>query len=365
MKIELHEIPVRDVFEGYVNSNIKGVEGYGGKLDIRPEYQREFIYKDKQRDEVIRSVQKGFPLNVMYWAKNDDEANDDYTFEVMDGQQRTISVCDYVNGKFSLNQLYFHNLEDEEKQQILDYKFMVYFCEGTHKEKLDWFKVINIAGEQLTNQELRNTIYTGSWLSDARRHFSKPRCVAHQIGKKYLRGTAIRQSYLETVIDWISHGDIEEYMAKHQHNLNANELWLYFQKVINWIEVTFTNYRREMKGVPFGELYNEYGDDDVDPVTLEERIKKLMRNDEVTKKSGIYSYVFTGEEKHLNIRSFTVNQKREVYEDQNGICPICEESFELDEMEADHITPWHEGGKTITDNCQMLCKVHNREKGGK
>ena len=178
MKIELKEITIRDVANGYLNSDEEGVVGFGGKLNIRPKYQREFVYKDKQRDAVIETVKKNFPLNVMYWVKNEDD-----TYEVLDGQQRTISICEYVTGTFSLNALYIHNLTDVEKNQILDYKLMVYFCEGNDKEKLDWFKTINIAGEKLTNQELRNAIYTGTWLSDAKRYFSKSNCAAYNIAR--------------------------------------------------------------------------------------------------------------------------------------------------------------------------------------
>ena len=207
MKIQLKEITVREVANKYINNEEEGVVGYNGNLNIRPKYQREFVYKDKQRDAVIETVRKNFPLNVMYWAKNEDG-----TFEVMDGQQRTISICEYVSGKFSLNFQYFHNLEEVEKEQILDYRLMIYFCEGNDKEKLDWFKTINIAGEKLTDQELRNAIYTGTWLTDAKRHFSKSGGPAYNIGSDYLNGSPIRQDYLETTIDWISKGAIEQYM---------------------------------------------------------------------------------------------------------------------------------------------------------
>src|SRR3990167_4595081 len=234
MKIKLKEITIKEVANKYTNDNEEGVVGYGGKLNIRPKYQREFVYKDHQRDAVIETVRKNFPLNVMYWVENEDG-----TYEVMDGQQRTISICEYVAGKFSLNYQYFHNLESVEKEKILDYKLMVYFCEGNDKEKLDWFKTINIAGEKLTDQELRNAIYTGTWLTDAKRYFSKSGCPAHGIGSDYLSGVAIRQDYLETAISWLSNGNIEQYMADNQHKPNANELWLYFQKVISWIEVVF------------------------------------------------------------------------------------------------------------------------------
>jgi len=357
MNIELKEVPIRDIVLGYTNDSEEGVFGYNGKLNIRPKYQREFVYKDKQRDAVIETVKKDFPLNVLYWVKNEDD-----TYEVLDGQQRTISICEYVNGKFSLNFQYFHNLEQEEKDQILNYKLMVYFCEGTNREKLDWFKTINIAGEKLTDQELRNAIYTGTWLNDAKKYFSKTNCPAWNIGKNYVKGSPIRQDFLETVLDWISGGNITEYMAQHQHNEDANDLWQYFQNVINWIKIIFPDYRKEMKGVNWGKLYNGYKDNTYNSTELNSKVIKMMRDDDVTKKSGIYVYLVTNELKYLNIRSFTKNQKREKFEEQGGICAICGNTFELNEMEADHITPWIEGGKTDNHNCQMLCKSCNRKK---
>ena len=360
MKIQLKEIAIKEVVAEYINDNENGVVGYGGKLNIRPKFQREFVYKDPQRNAVIDTVRKNFPLTVLYWVKNEDD-----TYEVLDGQQRTISICEYVAGKFSINFQYFHNLEDVEKDQILNYKLMVYFCEGNDKEKLDWFRTINIAGEKLTDQELRNAIYTGPWLTDAKRYFSKTGCVAYSIGSDYLNGVAIRQDYLETAIDWIGEGQIEKYMSENQHNPNANELWLYFQNVINWVKVAFPNYRREMKGVAWGELYNKFKDTAIDSKKLESEITKLMQDEDVTKKSGIYGYVLTRNEKSLNIRAFSDKQKRESYERQDRICAKCKKEFEINEMEADHIKPWHEGGKTNSENCQMLCKNCNRTKSGK
>ena len=360
MEIDLKQISVRDVANGYLNDNEEGVVGYDGKLNIRPKYQREFVYKDKQRDSVIETVQKNFPLNVMYWVKNEDG-----TYEVLDGQQRTISICEYVTGSFSLNSMYFHNLTDVEQNQILDYKLMVYFCEGNDKEKLDWFKTINIAGEKLTNQELRNAIYTGTWLTEAKKYFSKTGCPAYSIGSDFLTGSPIRQDYLETAISWLSNDNIEQYMAENQHKPNANELWLYFNNLISWVRVIFPKYRREMKGVNYGILYNNFKDAEFDSAKLEEEISRLMQDEDVTKKSGIYEYVLTRNEKYLNIRAFTDKQKREAYERQKGICVKCNVEFEINEMEADHITPWHEGGRTNADNCQMLCKLDNRTKSGK
>jgi hypothetical protein len=360
MKIQLKQIPIKDVFEGYKDDDDNGVVGYSGKLDIRPPYQREFIYKDKQRDAVIDTITKKFPLNVMYWA-----VREDGNFEVIDGQQRTISICQYLAGDFAFGDNYFHNLTKDKKSQVLDYKLMVYFCSGTDSEKLEWFKTINITGEKLMDQELRNAVYSGPWVSDAKRYFSKNSCPAYGVGSDYLSGTPIRQDYLETTIKWISNDSINKYMAEHQHEPNANELWLYFQSVINWVKAVFPKYRKEMKGIQWGYFYNEFKGKNFDSKKLEEEISKLMQDEDVTNKKGIYSYLLTGEEKHLNIRAFSDNQKREAYERQKGICVKCGKHFELSEMEADHITPWHEGGKTIAENCQMLCRVDNRRKSGK
>lgn len=361
MKIELHEIPIRDVVDGYTDSAENGVVGYGGKLNIRPAFQREFIYKDKQRDEVIRTIMKEFPLNVMYWVKSDNG-----NYELLDGQQRTISLCQYVNGEFSIDHLNFHNLTDTEREQILNYPLMIYICEGTDKEKLDWFKIINIAGEQLTAQELRNAIYTGEWLTEAKKYFSKSMCPAYQIAGDYLSGSAIRQNYLETALKWISARDnieIEDYMSKHQHDTNCTELWLYFQTVISWVKAIFPNFRRKlMCGLDWGIFYNKYSMNAYDPKELERRIVELIDDEDVTSQKGIYEYLLSGNEKCLSVRKFTPKMARTAYERQKGICPKCGKHFELNEMQADHITPWSKGGKTIQENCQMLCADCNRRK---
>jgi len=299
----------------------------------------------------------------MYWMVRDDGG-----YEMLDGQQRTISIGQYVNGDFSLDNRFFHNLTAEEQKQILDYELMIYHCEGTDKERLDWFKTINIAGEKLTDQELRNAVYTGPWLSDAKLKFSKTNCAAYLLandGGALLKGSPIRQEYLETALSWINNGEVADYMAKHQHDKNADELWGYFQEVIEWVRNTFTSYRNEMANVNWGELYNQFKDNKFDAKKLEKEVAHLMQDEDVTKKSGIYPYILTGEEKHLSIRAFNDKMKREAYERQKGICVKCAEHFELSEMEADHIKPWHEGGKTLAENCQMLCKQDNRTKSGK
>ena len=284
MKIDLKEVSVEELTKDYKDNEELGVKAYSGELDVRPPYQREFVYKADQRDAVIHTITRGYPLNVMYWAVRQNGG-----FEVIDGQQRTISVCQFVEGEFAVKvgsteqRRYFHNLQENEKRQILDYRLMVYLCSGTDSEKLEWFKTINIAGEELTAQELRNAVYTGSWVSAAKPYFSKNGCPAYSIGSNYLSGSPIRQDYLETAINWMNNGDVDGYMARHQHDPNANELWLYFQAVIAWVRATYPTYRTEMKTVPWG----------------------------------------------------------------------------------DHVTPWHDGGKTTAANCQMLCMEDNRRKGGK
>ena len=363
MKIELKRIPLRELICGYIDNNEDGVVGYGGNLDIRPKYQREFVYKDKQRDAVVQTVKRSFPLNVMYWAKTNADK-----YELLDGQQRTISICSYINGDFSINYQYFHNLTIEEQNMILDYELMVYICEGTDREKLEWFKIINIAGEKLTPQELRNAVYTGEWLTDAKAHFSKSNCAAHNIASSYMKGSAIRQEFLETALYWISQKDnidIDEYMAIHQHDKDASELWMYFQNVINWVKVIFPKYRKEMKGIDWGVYYNEYKNNMYNPNDSENKVQKLMMDDDVTNKKGIYEYLIDDKEKHLSIRTFTPKMKREAFEVQKGICPSCTKQYELADMEADHMTPWSKGGKTVIENCQMLCIDCNRRKSGK
>jgi len=360
MNINLHKIAVRDVVNGYKDSSEEGVVSYSGRLDIRPKYQREFVYTGKQRDAVIDTVRNGFPLNVMYWV-----VKDDGNYEVLDGQQRTISIAQYVNGDFSVNGMYFHSLTQDEQNQILNYELMIYFCEGSDRERLDWFRIINIAGEKLTEQELRNAVYTGPWLSDAKLRFSKSNSIASLLasdGGQLMTGSPIRQEYLQTALSWINNGDIEEYMSKNQHAEDAKELWEYFQAVIGWVRSSFVNYRREMAGVEWGLLYNEFNQSALDPDEIELLVKKLMEDTDVTKKSGIYPYVLTGKERHLSIRAFNDRDKRETYERQNGICPVCGKHFAIEEMEADHIKPWSEGGHTTSDNCQMLCKDDNRLK---
>ena len=369
MDIKLQSIRVRDLVADYENDADKGVWGYGGKLDIRPPYQREFRYDLKQKQAVVNTILKGFPLNIMYWSVVGDNK-----YEMIDGQQRTLSICEYRYHDFHIvdperGTLYFGSLTSEEKERFLDYELSVYLCTGTDKEKLDWFRVINIAGERLLDQELLNAIYVGPFVTDARRHFSKDGCPAYKMAADLLNGVAREQAYLHTVFQWAARRedikDVSEYMSKHQHDANANQLWAYFSAIVTWVRSTFINYRKEMKGLDWGLLYDTYHEQIYDTKQLEQRIHDLMEDDEIMKKSGIYSYVLSGDLRDLSFRTFDKKQKREAYEHQQGICAHCGKHFELEEMEADHITPWADGGVTTAENCQMLCRECNRRKGAK
>lgn len=366
MKINLHQIEIREIVNQYKDNAEEGVVGFGGMLNIRPAYQREFVYKDKQREAVITTINAGFPLNAMYWC-----ANDDGTYEVLDGQQRTISFCQYVDGAFSVDGNYFHNLTNDEQEKILSYKCMVFIVSnGSDRERLDWFRTINIAGEKLTDQELLNANYTGAWLADAKRLFSKRNCWATRLASDYVKGVDIRQEILEIALKWISNGDVQEYMATHHHDKNANELKLYFENVIHWVKTIFgeDNYRKEMKGVNWGDLYNRYHTNSYDSSEIEIRVNELMANDEVTEKKGVYEYILSGENEDfackLSKREFDKKDKRTAYERQGGVCAITGEKLPIEEMQADHIIPWWKGGTTTLSNLQMVSKTANRRKSG-
>ena len=356
MEIKLHTIKIRELVEGFINNDEEGVIGYNGRLNIRPKYQREFVYNEKQQIEVIKSIFKNFPLNVMYWVKNEDG-----TFELLDGQQRTLSICAYKEGEFFVEVdgtlRGFSNLTEEQKSKFLEYQLQIYICEnGTDIEKLDWFEIINISGEQLTPQELRNAVYAGQWVTEMKKKFSKTGCVAQKLGS----------DYFQTVIGWICDNKTDEairkYMAQHQHDGNADVEWQYFQEVIAWVRRIFPKYRKEMKGLDWGLLYNKFRNNKYSSTELEDKINVLMIDDDVTNKKGVYPYLLSNEEKYLSIRAFTPKMKTQAYTKQKGICNICKNHFTIDEMEADHITPWCEGGPTTAENCQMLCKKCNRQK---
>ena len=379
MQIERKEVTIRDLANGYKDSGDLGVVGYDGKLNIRPAYQREFVYGEKEQKAVIASVMKGFPLGSIYWAELEDGS-----YELLDGQQRSLSICTFINGDYSVlvdgTPMYFNNIKVSYPQlaeDILNYKLFVYVCkDGTLQDRHDWFKTINIAGVKLTPQELRNSVYTGSWLEDAKKFFSKRGCAAYQIGEDYVTGSTIRQDFLETALDWITSDDVENdfdtricnYMAKHQNDADSAELQNYFKGVLGWVNALFPNYRPSMKGVNWGMLAQKYGKNKYTAAALEQLVKKHMANEEITDKKGIYEYVLSGEDESvackLSRRSFSVSQKTTAYEKQGGICPKCGKHFTIEEMEGDHIVPWWNGGKTTDENLQMLCKKCNRTKGG-
>lgn len=375
MEVKPYEVTIREIFDGYENDEESGrVVAFGGRLNVRPAYQREFVYNDKQRDAVMNTILRGFPLNVMYWSDNGDG-----TYEMIDGQQRTLSFCEWLSNSFSVcanpnspNMKYYAHSSPVYEERVLSYKLMVYICKGTEEEKLEWFKVINIAGEKLNEQELRNAVYTGPWLSDAKQFFSKQNCIAYKLGEKYINGTPIRQEYLEMVLRWVStslNETIEEFMARHQKIPHATPLKQYFKNMIDWIERTFPNYRKIMKGVEWGLLFNEFGMRSFDSATMEKEIVALLQDEDVTRQKGVYEYLLSGKtrEKALSIRQFSENDRRRMYEKQKGICPLCEKEgkctkFELSEMHADHKIPWSRGGHTTLENGWLLCRRHNLEK---
>lgn len=373
MTIKQTEVTVREITQGYTNNDEQGVRGFGGQLDIRPPYQREFIYNEKEQEAVITTVLNGYPLNVMYWVKRSDDAECPY--EVMDGQQRTLSLCEYVAGKFSHDFKNFFNQPMDVQNKILDYKLTVYVCEGEASEKLEWFKTINIAGKALNEQEINNAIYAGPFVSDAKRHFSKSNCGAYRLGKDLVNGTPIRQDFFKKALEWMAEHETRNghrqtavgYMAQHQHDPNANNLWSYFQNVLNWAMTNFSlkKFKKIMKGLNWAELYDKYRNETLNTEELERRISALIRDGEIQKQTGIIPYVLTGDERHLDLRSFPEDIKLAVWERQSHICPICGKEFDFEFMEGDHITPWREGGRTIVENCQMLCRECNRRKGAK
>ncbi len=370
MKIELNSIKVKDVFDGFKDDGEDGVFAYSGKLTIRPPYQREFVYDIKKQENVLHTIIKGFPLNTMYWVKTGDD-----TYEVLDGQQRTLSAMYFLSHKLQITMdgktYYEDSLPDDMYESLMDYEFMVYICEGTESEKLEWFKVVNIGGEKLTDQELRNSVYTGTWLSDAKRHFSKRNCAAKGLSDKYIKADPIRQELLEKALkgicDYQGLKDITDYMAAHKSDADADELWQYFQDVINWVIKIFPKYYADMKGLDWCHLYNKYNKNSYNSKTMSDEVKKLHEDKEVQKKVGIYEYLLSKDSdpfaaKLLSLRVFEDEDKMVVFEQQNHKCAMCKRVFAYAEMAGDHIKPWSKGGKTVIENLQLLCKDCNSKK---
>ena len=370
MEIKQKLIKVKDIFDGYIDKDDDGVFAFGGRLAIRPPYQREYVYDNEQAAAVIHTVLKGFPLNVMYWVKVGENE-----YEVLDGQQRTLSVMRFLDHKFDVkidgHSYYWDSLPDDKYNALINYEFMIYICKGNESEKLDWFRVVNISGEELTDQELRNSVYAWKWLSDAKLHFSKRNCAAKGLADRYIKGDPNRQELLEKALSGICEyqglNDITEYMSAHKSDNDADELWQYFQDVIHWIEKIFPKYYTDMKGLDWCHLYNLYSKNTYNSSVMANEAKRLHMDDDVQKYKGIYEFLlcrdfdpFAG--RLLNLRAFDKRDKIDAYNRQEGVCPICRLYFEFDEMEGDHILPWSKGGRTDEDNCQMLCKDCNRKK---
>lgn len=372
MIITEKKVTARDVVEAYTNDGDDGIFGYSGRLTVRPSYQRNFVYDDKQRDAVVNTVMRKLPLNVMYWNKTGED-----TYEVLDGQQRTISICEYVTNKYCVDvdgvRKYFYSLPSNKQDEILDYELMIYVTEGDESERLDWFRTINVCGEKLSEQELRNAAFVGEWLADAKKFFSKTGCAAAQMSDKYVKGSPIRQELLEKALSWIADKydcTIEEYMSKHQHDANADELITYFKCVMNWAKIYFpTFYKGVTDTQKWGILYNKYHTNEYSVSAIGEDMERLFLDEEVTKKGGIVEYILAGKtidyENKLSLRTFFDSDKSRKYKEQNGVCPHCNQHFEFSEMHGDHIVPWINGGKTNYENLQMLCQRCNNIKGGK
>lgn len=370
MKTTEYPITVRDLYAGFADRGDAGVVAYNVRLDIRPPYQRAFIYKPEQQQAVIDTALQGAPLSIIYWAAREPDASNPAEYEVLDGQQRTLSLMRFIAGAFSVKyngvEKTFSNLPQDIRDQILDYKLLVYVCDGDESEKLDWFKRINIAGEVLNDQELLNAVFSGPWLTSAKQWFSKTGGAAAGVSEGYVKAVANRQEYLAIALKWIARRDgvsVEQYMGSHAHDLNSNELRGYFTSVVEWARAVFPKARKELKSVDWAKLYDEHGQrNDLDSAALEARVAGLMADDDVTKKYGVYEYVLTGKERLLSIRQFSDRDKRTAYQRQQGVCPGCGESFEIEQMQGDHIVPWSRGGCTTPDNCQMLCTECNSTK---
>ena len=390
MKTTLHtEWTVEDICKGFTYNELegKGLFGLDGRLTIQPEYQRHYIYNDGKRDvAVIESLLKGYPIGLIYFNRTVDGR-----FEVLDGQQRITSIGRFVTGKFAIkdeadNVQYFSGLPEEQQQKIMQSSLLVYECEGEEKEIKEWFKTINIVGIPLKEQELLNAIYSGEFVNAAKRVFSNSQNAEIQKWSHYIKGDVKRQDYLAEALRWIcdSKGmSIDAYMSIHHHEPSTGELESYFRSVIDWVSATFTMVERDMCGLEWGRLYETYHATPYSTVHVAERVKALQADESVRCPRNIYEYVLGGEEdkKLLDIRIFEESTKRAAYKRQTeaaekqGIsnCPLCAlgnnanktRIYKLSEMDADHVTAWSKGGATSMENCEMLCKTHNRSKGNR
>lgn len=387
MKTKLRtDITIEDICKGFVYNELegKGLYGLNGKLVIQPEYQRNYIYADGKRDvAVIESTLKGYPLGLIYFTKVGENK-----FEVLDGQQRITSIGRFITEKFAIKdengmEQYFTGLSTDKQEKILKTPLLIYECEGTETEIKEWFKTINISGVPLNMQELRNAIYSGEFVTLAKEEFSNSQNSQNQKRGAYIKGVVNRQDYLETALSWVSKGEIDNYMSKHRHDDNILELKTYFNSVIDWASSIFLNVENEMCGLEWGRLYETYHNNSYDIEKVTKQVKELYSDSYIKNRKGIFEYILGGcqDTKLLEVRIFDDATKKSVYATQTkqaeekGIsnCPYCaighdnnkNKIWKITEMDADHVTAWSKGGATNINNCQMLCKSHNRAKGNK
>lgn len=380
------EITIRDIIDGFVYNELegRGLYGLSGKLTIQPEYQRNYIYNDGKKDvAVIDSILKGYPIGVLYFNKVDEDK-----FEVLDGQQRITSVGRFVTGKFAIkdnngNEQYYSGMAEVQREKILDAPLLIYICEGEEPEIKDWFRTINISGVELTPQEILNAVYSGPFVTAAKEEFSNSQNSHVQKWSAYISGDVKRQAYLERALDWVSYGAIDNYMSKHRHDRDVNDLKVYFDGVLDWISGVFTDVESEMKGLDWGRLYETYHERSYDPVKVSDEVRTLLGSYEVKDRRGVFEYALSGfvDTRLLNVRVFDEPTKKAVYAKQTAKAEAEEKSncsycaighdanqskiWALNDMDADHVAAWSKGGSTDPENCEMLCKPHNRAKGNR
>ena len=388
MKTSLVHYTVREITKGFSYNELegKGLYGLNGKLTIQPEYQRNYIYADGKRDvAVITSLLKGYPLGLIYFNKPTESS-----LEVLDGQQRITSFGRFITGKFAIKdengmEQYFSGLAKDKQAKILDSQILVYECEGTETEIKEWFKTINTVGVPLNDQELLNAVYSGPFTTLGKAEFSNSRNSNKDKWSAYVSGTPLRQDFWERALEWVSKGkeNIGAYMSQHRFDNDINEVKTYFNTVIDWVASAFKDVENEMRGLEWGRLYELYHSKPYSPDQLSEQVQALYGDGYVKNRKGIWEFVLGGsiDTKLLDIRIFDEPTKKATYARQTkaaesaGLsnCPLCTEGHEVnktkiwkfDEMDADHVSPWSKGGATSPENCQMLCKTHNRSKGNR
>lgn len=392
MDTDLHQYTIAEVTKGFVYNEFeaKGLFGLDGNLVIQPEYQRHYIYGNNGMDiDVIESVLKGYPLGLIYFV--DTRASKFPRLEVLDGQQRITSIGRFVTGKFAIQrdgrEQTFSSLPTEEREKIMNSELLVYRCSGTEAEIKEWFETINIAGIPLSNQELRNAIYSGPFVTAAKQRFSNSQSALQQKWSAYVKGDPSRQGVLGNALDWVSSSQdmsIDGYMAAHRQDADIQELRTYFDTVIDWVSSIFTAVPDpSMRGIEWDRLYETYHHQSYSSDTMTARMAELIDDDAVRNRKGIAEYLLGGDTdtRLLNVRLFDEPTKKKAYKRQTdaakkkGVsnCPLCAVStnanndrlYAYKEMEADHVTAWSMGGETTLENCEMLCVTHNRNKGNR